>query len=111
MPDNSVKVVCRSLLALKMELQQSRVSSTEKLKREFERRIEDNASAVDGLTKKAYWWAHVGGPDVELLREPTPVVRAEAQQSAQTLARMVEDHKSTDGSDCPGCAGPEGREL
>ena len=100
-PDKTVaeKLVCRSLLPLKMELQQSRVSSTEKLRLEFERRLEDNASAVASLTKNAYWWSHVDGPDVELLREPTPVILAEAQQSATALTRMVDDHKPTDGTD------------
>ena len=60
----AVKLVYRSLLALKMELHQSRVSSPEKLRREWERRLEDKASAVASLTKNAYWWSHVDGPDI-----------------------------------------------
>jgi hypothetical protein len=82
-----------------MELQQSRVASTDRLRREWERRLEDNTSAVASLSNNAYWWSHIDGPDVELLREPTPVLLAEAQQCAAALTRMVEEHKPTDGTD------------
>ena len=95
----AVKLVCRTLVALKMELQNSRVASTDKLRREWERRLEDNAAAVVTLTKTAYWWEHVDGPDVELLREPTPVHLAEPQRCAAALTRMVEEHRPRDGTE------------
>ena len=100
-PDKTVavKLVCRTLLALKMELQNSRVASTERLRREWERRLEDNAIAVASLTKTAYWWEYVDGPDVELLWEPTPVLLADAQRCAAALSRMVEEHKPQDGTE------------
>ena len=100
-PDKTetVKIVCRSLLALKMELQQNRVASTDKLRREWERRLEENATAAVSLSKNVYWWGHVDGPDPALLYEPTPVQLAEAQRCAAALQRMVEEHKPTDGTD------------
>ena len=99
-PDKTaaVKLVCRTLVALRMELQTSRIASTERLRREWERRLEDNATAVASLSKNAYWRGHVEGPDVELLRDPTPAQLAEAQRCADALSRMVEQHKPTDGA-------------
>ena len=95
----AVKLVCRSLVALRMELQQSRVASTDNLRREWERRLEDNATAVASLSENVYWWGYVDGPDPSLLYEPTPVLLAEAQNCASALIRMVEEHKPTDGTD------------
>ena len=50
-PDKTVavKLVCRTLVALKMELQNSRVASSDKLRREWERRLEDNGAAAATL--------------------------------------------------------------
>ena len=100
-PDKTVavKLVCRTLVALKMELQNSRVASTDKLRREWERRLEENSTAVASLSKTTYWWEHADGPDIELLRNPTQVVLAEAQRCAAALSRMVEEHKPQDGTD------------
>ena len=82
-----------------MELQNSRVASTDKLRREWERRLEDNDTAVSTLSKTIYWWEHVDGPDIELLRNPTQVILAEAQRCAAALSRMVEEHTPQDGTD------------
>ena len=95
----AVKLVCRSLVALRMELQQSRVASTDKLRREWERRLEENAAAVISITKNIYWWGYVDGPNPDSLYEPTPVLLAEALQCSSALTRMIEEHKPTDGTD------------
>ena len=82
-----------------MQLHQDRCATSAKLRREWERRLEDNAAAVAALTKTACWWEHVDGPNVELLRDPTPVILAEAQHCSAALSRMVEEHKPQDGAE------------
>ena len=95
----AVRLVCRSLVALRSESQHSRVASTDKLRREWERRFEDNATAVASITKNIYWWGYVDGPHPDSLYEPTPALLVEAQRCAAALTRMVEEHKPTDGTD------------
>jgi hypothetical protein len=100
-PDKNVdvKLKCCSLLALKMELATSRIPNIDKLRREWERRLEDNSTAVASLSKNVYWWGHVDGTDPVLLYEPTPVLLAEAQECAAALTRMVEFNQFTDGTE------------
>ena len=94
-PDRTqpVKLISRSLAILRLELQQSRVASTEKLCKEWERRHHDNKRAVDVLMNNLHLWNHVDGPHPEEdLREPEEVTLLAAKNCCGALARMVDAH-------------------
>ena len=88
----ATKLVCRSLAVLRLELQQNRIASTDKLKREWERRLDDNGRSVDVLLNNMHLWSHVDGPHPEDLRAPSEVALLEAKQCCEALARMAEAH-------------------
>ena len=114
------KLVCRSIAVLRLELQQNRVASTEKLRREWERRLDDNKRSVDVLMNNRHLWSHVSdckyinvsalppaptrtvlalvhvdgpSPEDELV-DPTELALLEAKQCCEALARMAEAHGS-----------------
>ena len=50
------RLICRSLTGLRLELEASRCATTQKLRREWERRLETNARAADSLHDNAQPW-------------------------------------------------------
>ena len=69
--DSPVKLVCRSLQVLRLELRATRCATSLKLRQEWERRLETNGRSVDVLESNSQLWKHVGGPSPYLLRRPT----------------------------------------
>ena len=57
-----VKLVCRSLQVLRLELRATRCATSLKLRQEWERRLENNGRSVDVLESNGQLWKHVGGP-------------------------------------------------
>ena len=66
-----LKLVCKSLAILRLELQAKRCATSAKLRQEYERRVEDNARAVDVLDNNQHLWRHVGGSDPQMFLRPS----------------------------------------
>ena len=86
----TTKLKCRSLTSLRLELQASRLATSGKLRKEWDRRLHDNAAAVDRLRNNLNLWKHVSGPDPERLLKPSEADLLAAQQGAAALRRMVD---------------------
>ena len=88
-----MKLVCRSLAVLRLELYNSRVASTDKLRKEWERRQETNQRAVDVLMSNLHLWCHVDGPPPEEeLRDPSEIALLAAKECCHALNLMAEAH-------------------
>jgi len=83
------KLLCRSLACLRIELGQSRIATSAKLKAEWERRSADNAVAADVLHANAQVWKTVQGPAPDELFRPTPQALLEARRAADDLEHVI----------------------
>ena len=105
-PDKTtpVKLVAKSLTCIRLELQSTRCATSTKLRQTWERRLEENALAVDALSNNAQLWRHVGGPDPELLLRPSEVNLKAARRAVHQLQYMCISHgpDAHDGLDVPG---------
>ena len=99
--ESPVKLVARSLASLRLELLQTRVATSMKLRQTWERRLEENSIAVDSLLSNSQLWRHVGGPDPEVLRMPAEADLLAARRAVQRLRCMLITHgpNSHDGLD------------
>ena len=93
------RMICRSLACLRMELCETRVATTEKLRKEWEKRLENNAVAVDRLQENRDLWMSAGGPDPETLATPTLQQLDEVVRVVSTLDAMLEKHGPAGGLD------------
>ena len=93
------RMICRSLACLRMELCSSRLASSEKLRQEWDKRLENNAVAVDRLQENRDLWIHAGGHDPELLASPTELHLREVNETVGTLEAMLEKHGPSGGLD------------
>jgi hypothetical protein len=87
------KLLCRPLVCLRIELAQSRIATSAKLKAEWERRSADNSTAVDVLHANAQLWNIVHGPSPEDLFRPTAQALAEARRAADDLEGISRSRK------------------
>ena len=123
-PDKSqeVRIICRSLTTLRLELSHNRVATvggnivhvtccdspqlhclcaaidwtTDKLRKEYERRQETNTRAVAVLMNNLNLWNHVDGPAPEdELRNPSEISLLAAKDSCRALACLAEAHGSS----------------
>ena len=95
-----VKLVCKSLVVLRLELHASRCATSIKLRQEWERRVENNERAVNVLLNNQHLWRHVGGPDPEVFQRPSESDLVEARAAGEALRQMVDAHGLTqDGLD------------
>ena len=85
------KLLSRSLVCLRLELHASRCATSSKLRHEWERRLEDNARAVDTLEHHPHLWKQVAGPEPALLLRPSAKLLEDAQQSARKLEALMCD--------------------
>ena len=99
-PDKSKapSLLSRSVGLLRVELSESQIASTVKLRKEFEKRNEDNSTACDVLHNHQHLWASVGGPQVESLFRPSAANLEKAKQCSETLEQMAEGDEGL--SDC-----------
>ena len=93
------RMICRSLACLRMELCNTRIASSQKLRQEWDKRLENNALAVDRLQENRELWLRAGGPDPEQLASPTEIDMEEVSKTLSTLAAMLERHGPTGGLD------------
>ena len=91
--ETPVKLVCRSLQVLRLELHATRLASSTKLRQEWERRVEGNARAVDVLESNSHLWRHVGGLAPERFRKPTQGELCAAAGAVASLRRLLRRRK------------------
>ena len=84
-----VKLLCRPLACLRIELAQSRIATGAKLKAEWERRSANNSVAVDILHGNEQIWRSVQGPATGELFRPTPAALSDARRAADDLEHIV----------------------
>ena len=94
-----VKMICRSLAALRMELIHSRLATTQKLRQEHDKRLENNALAVDRIQDNRELWFRAGGCDPDLLLTPTELLMDHASKTINTLHEMLQAHGPEGGLD------------
>ena len=82
-------LLSRSVGLLRVELSESQIASTAKLRKEFEKRNEDNSVACDELHNHQDLWASVGGPQVESPFRPSAANLEKAKQCSDTLEKMA----------------------
>ena len=80
----------RSVGLLRVELSESQIASTAKLRKEFEKRSEGNSVACDVLHNHQHMWASVGGPQVDSLFRPSVGDIHRANECCDTLQKMAE---------------------
>ena len=83
-------LISRSIGLLRVELIENQVASTAKLRKEFEKRSDDNSAACDVLHNHQHLWASVGGPQVESLFRPGAFDLERAKECCSTLQKMSE---------------------
>ena len=81
-----------------MQLKQDRCATSAKLRKEWERRIDNNDTAVNVLLGNMHLWHHVDGPHPECLHRPSETDLANARTSAAALRRMIAAHGEHDES-------------
>jgi hypothetical protein len=92
-------MICRSLACLRMELCESRVATSQKLRKEWDKRLENNCMATDRLQENRELWLRAGGPEPELLETPTVLHLDEAAKALATLDAMLDRHGPAGGLD------------
>jgi hypothetical protein len=97
-PTKVPRFLCRSLVVLRLELKNSRCATSDKLRSEWERRVEDNACAAAILEANPRVWAHAGGPDPASLRMPTEEAVHAARRAAAALQVLAEKSEGCGGS-------------
>jgi len=93
------RLICRSLAALRMELCGDRLATSRKLRLEWDKRLDDNALAVDRLQANRNLWMHAGGCDPELLATPAQSQLDEASRTLAILNAMLEENGPSGGLD------------
>ena len=86
------RLLSRSLVCLRLELNVKRCATSLKLRLEWERRLENNAKAVDVLQSNQHLWKHVAGPTPELLLQPSAAQLDDARKAAIAIQQMVDMH-------------------
>ena len=81
-----------------MQLKQDRCATSAKLRKEWERRIDNNDTAVNVLLGNLHLWHHVNGPHPDCLHRPSEADLANARTSAAALRRMISAHGEQDES-------------
>lgn len=93
------KLTCRSLACLRIELCKTRLATTEKLRNEWEKRLENNALAVDRIHEHRQLWFKAGGIDPELLATPNEYQLEAVAKTLQILTVMLDKLGPTGGLD------------
>ena len=88
----------RSVGLLRVGISESQIASTAKMRKEFEKRNEDNSVACDVLHNQQHFWASVGGPQVASLFRPSAANLEKAKQCSETLEQMAVGDEAL--SDC-----------
>ena len=76
-------------MCLRLELAQTRLATSTKLRLEWEARSATNSKAVDILHDNQSLWRHVAGPDPTLLFRPSVADLEQARRAAERLEKML----------------------
>ena len=87
------------MAALRTELISSRLANSQKLRLEHDKRLENNAAAVDRIRENRDLWFQAGGCDPDLLKKPTEQVLEHAQNVVSTLDKMLQSYGPLNGLD------------
>jgi len=94
-----VKLVIKSLACTRMELHNSRLATSAKLRAEWDRRLEKNSVAVDVLNSNRQLWQMAGGADPDTLANPTELSVEQCNVTVQVLHSMLQKHGPKGGFD------------
>ena len=86
------KMIFRSLSCMRMELCKARLATSQKLRAEWDRRLDNNSIAVDRIQENRELWLQAGGPDPDSLQAPTEILLAEAKRTVDVLSLILEKH-------------------
>ena len=82
-----------------MELHQSRLASTEKLRQEWDRRLDRNSISIDVLNSNRAIWLAAGGAEPDSLATPTEVSLEHCNQVVKVLHLMLKKYGPRGGLD------------
>jgi len=74
-----------------MELCTARLATSQKLRQEWDKRLENNSLAVDRIQENRDLWLHAGGCDPEVLNTPTEIHLEAVARTLSTLNAMLEN--------------------
>jgi len=94
-----VKLVCRSLACMRLELHYNRLASTSKLRAEWDKRMERNGVALDVLNSNRQLWFQAGGADPESMASPTQLSLDHCAKTVDVLKAMLKKHGPRGGLD------------
>jgi len=93
------KLICRSLACIRMELCTARLATSQKLRQEWDKRLENNSRAVERIQENRDLWLQAGGCDPELLNTPTEIHLEAVARTVKTLNAMLEKYGPRGGLD------------
>ena len=82
-----------------MELCTARLATSQKLRQEWDKRLENNSLAVDRIQENRDLWLHAGGCDPEVLNTPTEIHLEAVARTLSTLNAMLEKYGPRGGLD------------
>ena len=82
-----------------MELCESRLATSRKLRLEWDKRLENNTAAVDRIQENRNLWHSAGGFDPDLLATPSEIQLEEVKRVLATLDAMLEKNGPRGGLD------------
>ncbi len=93
------KLICRSVACIRMELCTARLATSQKLRQEWDKRLENNSLAVDRIQANRDIWLRAGGCDPEVLNTPTEIHLEAVARTVNTLNAMLEKYGPRGGLD------------
>ena len=84
---------------MRTELCKARTATSEKLRNEWDKRLDLNSQAVDRIQENRDLWLRAGGPDPDKLAAPSESLVEDAKRTSEVLTRMLETHGPSGGMD------------
>ena len=88
----------RSVATLRVQLRNTRIATTNKIRVEHEARAQRNLEAVAVLDANWELWRHVGGIDPDLLKDTSEEALARVHEARDNLTRLAEAHAEAAGN-------------
>ena len=93
------KLICRSVACIRMELCTARLATSQKLRQEWDKRLENNSLSVHRIQANRDIWLRAGGCDPEVLNTPTEIHLEAVARTVNTLNAMLEKYGPRGGLD------------
>ena len=92
------KFLFRSLASLRVNLKNMRIATTQKIKAEYDRRVQTNADAVDTLQANFSMWNQFEGPHFKQLKDPSDEALDRLHDINEQLQHFIsQEHAGCDG--------------